>query len=629
MNRPPAPLPKGSIEFLNVWPNATVSCRLTIVHGQIAGLSPNTIAVTSRCKANSEADYPQFQVPVVEGYFKAVVPLSRGSNEVIFDTGSTVQTLVLNYKPILEDPPIHFVLLVAKDSPGMFDAPPGQPNTIPEAVRKLRLASYLMASFTQEQMSRNSCGMRTFRPFEAEEPCTVSAYDKYGASHKRWTTHVHVIKLDKTVAEVRDPDVAQQNSSAKRSGDLYGMAADALRTYGGPFTQGFSQAACIFLDTHWDPQRKLVLGHAALGGNAGNVRLAIFGSHGMHAWPSCLEELPTRFMDTTPTDTRVVANDANQSGTHWEALNVSMGAFMHEIGHLLGCPHEPSGVMLRGYLNWNRSFMACEAYSSREKRQCLTCARSQDEDYWHRLDICRFRYHPSFALPGEPPLISAKSIAYPMADGVGLTCPAGVYLVELRVKDETRAHFEFPLAQSVQVKLSDIEAALPSEFIKGRVDLVVHSPIMEQMTIEDVRDFIKHNVGPDGLMRSSIAGVQNGREQRVLLPDKPLRYARIHSGDALDGIEFIYEDDSSVLFGSRGGSPHTIETRGQELLGIAVRCGAWIDAGGIITTAGRSLMFGGSGGGTVELVPPPGRKIRGLMGWFTSWCVGLAILYDG
>jgi hypothetical protein len=38
-------------------------------------------------------------------------------------------------------------------------------------------------------------------------------------------------------------------------------------------------------------------------------------------------------MNNTPTDTRYVANDANESGSWWKALNIGMGAMVRKGMH--------------------------------------------------------------------------------------------------------------------------------------------------------------------------------------------------------------------------------------------------------------------------------------------------------
>ena len=78
---------------------------------------------------------------------------------------------------------------------------------------------------------------------------------------------------------------------------------------------------------------------------------------------------------------------------------------------------------------------------------------------------------------------------------------------------------------------------------------------------------------------------------------------RVYHGLALDGIEFMYEDSTSQLFGKRGGgkpSDFPLDTRrGELLLGFNLRAGLWIDGLQILTSLGRkSEWYGNPKGGS-------------------------------
>lgn len=576
--------------------------------------------------------FPGQRYPLSKGFFRALIPLERGDNAITFETDvpnapPQRKTLKLRYLPIDANPPVHFCLLLAKDSPEQFDALPDRVkreggNNLGTAVKKMRMAAYMTSAFTLEQMNRNKCGMRSYKPYSQVEPDTLSCRDM----SPRETAHIHIVRCNRTTAEIRDANIAQQNSSGKDTGALFGIAHDALKAYGEPFADGFVQAACVFLDGHWDPKQNLILGHAALGGGINNLKLAIFGSHAMWSWPTCLEDLSYACLDETKTDTRYVANDSNQSGTAWEALCVGMGAFQHEIGHLLGCPHEPSGVMLRGYLFWTRSFSALEAYSSRENRVVCRSPQPSDEDHWHRLDIMRFLHHPSFSLQNEPTRPSGKPMIYILNSGIVAQCPQGIYMVDFHVGGNSRNHREYDLVKELSLTLDDIRSAIPPEFRGKPIELHIHAAPMEQQDLKDVVKLIKLSKSKQC---SVTLGVENGNIKECSLPQgqSPV-LVRIYSGLALDGIEFIYPKGLSVLFGQKGGSPKDYPiANGDKFVGISLRVGAWVDAAGVITEHSRSPLWGGTGGGNVDLIPPNGYKFAGLKGWYGSWCNGIALKY--
>ncbi|KAI1039749.1 hypothetical protein LB505_004620 [Fusarium chuoi] len=73
--------------------------------------------------------------------------------------------------------------------------------------------------------------------------------------------------------------------------------------------------------------------------------------------------------------------------------------------------------MLRDYVVLNRTFVAREAYCTRTKSKG-GLALQADECGWHRLDCLRFRAHPSFRLPNDPPMSPDGSVqAFPVENG--------------------------------------------------------------------------------------------------------------------------------------------------------------------------------------------------------------------
>jgi hypothetical protein len=277
-------------------------------------------------------------------------------------------------------------------------------------------------------MYRQKMGRRTFR-FDEEWTSGTSNLRDIENGMMRSEAKIHVVRCSKTVAELRDMDLAQQNPNAKRNGDLYTIALDAVKDYFKPMPGQKQYVSVLLLDAHWDKAAKTITGHAALGGANEPLAMAIFGSQALQSYPSCLEEVVPAFTDCTPTDTKFVANDCNESGSNWEAANIGIGAHMHEVGHLFGCPHQATGIMLRDYVTLNRSFTSREPYSTRTKAKGGLVLQ-KDECAWNRLDCLRFRSHPCFALPGEPPKHLDDSVqAWPVDNGTVIVSPHPFYWV--------------------------------------------------------------------------------------------------------------------------------------------------------------------------------------------------------
>lgn len=387
------------------------------------------------------------------------------SNKFIIEQGE----LTLRYNPMPDNKPVHLCVIVGKDSKGSYDMPKykldrGEKATLETAIQRLKVAGRMMQAFTQDEFNRAELSNRTF-PFVEE---LTKSQLLFGKEKKASVTHsevkVHVLRSPKTMAEIRNPDYAQQNPEAKNKSWLFSHALELINESEliKPYKKNHTaiQCAVIYLDSKWDG--KLITAHAALGGGTNEIKLAIFGSHGLHAFPLTFPLITPSFMDDTVLSLNEVANDVNQCGTPWECLNICMGAFMHEIGHMLGSPHQISGVMLRDYVWWNRQFMTREVRCLRTNSQGQligTDGKFPRECHWNILDLTRFLYHGLFSIPSDlndPSFEKKNSTLMKPADNKSVpttytTAPgkvmfksvSGIYLVEFVGDDLTRHYLKF------------------------------------------------------------------------------------------------------------------------------------------------------------------------------------------
>ncbi|KAI9670117.1 MAG: hypothetical protein M1829_004845 [Trizodia sp. TS-e1964] len=615
--------------------------------------------------------FPPTNWPVYESHFKALVYLKPGPNRLRFDfispklpTNSTSNPthsswMNINMLPLVNSPPLQLVILLGKDSPGTFDAVPErvkrEGNGLDTAIRKFRMAAYLWQAFTGEQMYRNRFGRRCFRFEEEWQTGSLTARDRE-TGEMRNEAKIHIIRSDKTVKEIRDLDVAQQHDKATRKGFLFDIAMDAVRNHFHPAPGQKQYVSVLILDSHWDRSAGTIRGHAALGGGGGDLQLAIFGSQALQSYPTCIEEVVAAFSDCTRTDTNHVANDYGESGSNWEAANIGIGAHLHETGHLFGCPHQESGVMLRDYVRLNRTFVCREPYSTRTKAPGLRLCLPRDECAWHRLDCLRFRSHPCFRLPSDPPLNSDESVqVWPVESGnLMLTAASGIAFIELFVEGEELcgSHIEYgnesgngPVVLPRQVLLTeaDLRNRLPEQKRKKKLKIEVHSMGQGKYVVEDVGQLLSKlslsklpngKIGYRG-MKLGFSQQEGSRPQEIIFdtPTKLLRQIKIYHGYALDGLEFVYEDFSTQLFGKRGGkeggSEFSLDTRrGEVVMGFYLRAGLWIDGIEILTSLGRrSGVYGNANGGSGHtLIPPRGYSIVGIAGSSGAWVDGFSLI---
>ena len=566
--------------------------KVLLMYGQIGDPAQQALDGTVTICHHQDATFPPTTWPVCDSHFKVLVHLTPGPNRLRLDFISPKLSSAnasnpahsswsnINYLPLVSSPPLQLAILVAKDSPLTFDAVPEriqrEGNGLETAVRKFRMAAYLWQAFTGEQMYRNRFGRRCFRFEEEWQTGTLTLRDRE-TGQMRNEAKIHIIRTDKTVREIRDLDVAQQWAKASQKGELFSIALGAVRDHFRPNPQQRQYVSVLILDAHWDPEVGTIRGHAALGGGAGNIQLAIFGSQALQSYPSSIEEVVPAFSDCTRTDTRYVANDCNEGGSNWEAANIGIGAHLHETGHLLGCPHQASGIMLRDYVRLNRTFTCREPFSTRTKAPGLRLCLPKDECQWHRLDVLRFRLHPCFSLPQDPPLNADESVQVWAvgSSSVVVTAATGVAFIELFTEEELcHAHLEYMEGNTSsgpprQVSLSEIElrSRLPESKRNRRLKLEIHSAGQGNHTIEDFSQLVSKSSSvklPNGQLgfrgsRLGLSQMEGSRPEEVilgsvLLPTKLLIQVKVYHGFAVDGLEFVYEDFTSQLFGKRGGT---------------------------------------------------------------------------
>ena len=568
--------------------------KVLLLYGQIGETEQQPLDGTLTVNHHLDT-FPSTSWPVCDSQFKALVYLNPGPNRLRLDfTSPKLQAanssqpahsswLHVNFLPLVSTPPLQLVILLGKDSPTTFDAVPErirrEGNGLQTAIRKYRMAAYLWQAFTAEQMYRNGFGRRCFRFEEEWQTGSLTARD-IESGQMRNEAKIHIVRSQKTTKELRDLDIAQQYDKATHKGELFSIAMDAVKAHFQPIKGQKQYVAVLLLDAHWDVNAKAITGHAALGGRGDEIDLAIFGSQALQSYPSCIEDVPYALTDCTRTDINHVANDCNESGSNWEAANIGIGAHLHEVGHLFGCPHQESGVMLRDYVRFSRTFICREPFSTRTKSPGLRSWTKEDECNWHRLDVLRFRSHPCFRLPADIPSNCSNSVqVWPVDNGrIIITAQSGIAFLELFADGEDTCHAwrEFVASdadsrgppQQIIFGDADIQALLREEKKNKKLKIKVHSASGGEYTVQEYGQLkskeasIKMPNGKFGFQSSKLGfSQQRGTKSEMIILWSSLKQTTVlksiktYHGLALDGIEFCYEDSTSQLFGKRSGKP--------------------------------------------------------------------------
>lgn len=662
--------------------NESLSVPVYILKGKVSNKRDGVIGAFSDT-------YPSQFYKVTNGYFKLYLHLAKGLNKVQlqhlnggFRTNGYVEydpnqtpvdeiQIVLNYDPLddklFNQPKIHLCVLVGRDSQMVFDCPNDklfEGNGIQTAIRKLRVGGRLMQAFTMDEMSKNGLGKRCFR-FIEEECIGTTSYQDEMKQTIRSEIKIHIIPSKYSVSEIRDANYAQQNPKASDAGKLFSMAMEGLSNYGGPFANSATSstpalAAVMILDAHWDPRQNLILGHAALGGGNDQIKLAIFGSQGLHSWPMNWESVFKSFTDCTKLNTKEVANDCNECSQYWECLCVSLGAFMHEIGHSLGCPHQEHGVMLRDYVTMNRKFLTEEMACVRTRKGQWGPVMTKDEPGWHRLDMLRFLYHPAFALATDfsdqifKPSYSLINQGMKLPDGVNggptfsaldennllISSDTGVYLVEIHIGEWSRLHYEYcpqilggiGIQKSIKLDYNIIQSQLAPQWRNKPIKLEVLALGFGQRSIDNLKDYLISGSKPQSIgngmnaFKSDVFGLRSGNQSMAVV-NKQLKKIRVTHGYALDGVRFIFLDGTYTDFGNFKSHYSDFDLSSDEkVIGVVIRSGAWVDGIQFITNKKTSPAFGGQGGGANKFMVPKGQFL-GLYGEIGNWVNKIGVLY--
>lgn len=400
------------IQFTNITDKETIYQRCLLVigtcHDYASVPAPGAVEDFIAVKARDALHQPlgQQNWPVSQGTFRCLVMLQPGANRVEFQLHHRGQTttsarLTVLYQPLLQLPPLHLAILVAKDSPLLIDCPPAKRGaistahgTLDAAVLKLRMAAYMWQAMTAEDLRAKGLGRRCFRLDEEWGVDTTTLASSYlqsepGSSARMMgsVAKVHVVRSEKTVAELRDAD---ENRRVRHRRELQTCFEQALTRHGHPFV-GTTRpvVAGMFLDSHYSVEQGAVLAHVALGFHRSTgVSHAVYGSHTTYAWPRFLEEVPACLLDLTPTgDT--VGHDTCQCATMRDACFVGQGAMLEQVGYAFG-KAPPTDALSKGCIkDWGRVFVAQKGSENHEAK-------------WELMDALRIiATNEHFRLPGD------------------------------------------------------------------------------------------------------------------------------------------------------------------------------------------------------------------------------------
>jgi hypothetical protein len=497
-----------------------------------------------------------------------------------------------------------------------MDCPPaklgGVSNThssLDAAISKFRVAAYMWQALTAEDLRVKGLGRRSFR-LEEEWTTDTLSQQNLNSPAAGLVPKVHLIRTDKTVAELRDANLAQQNPSARQPDDLHKIFTNALLAHGAPFTSHAKPVvAGLILDAHYDlsiTPKPLILAHAALGSHDPNgLSLGIFGSHLAYSWPRFLEEVPSCLLDPTrPGDT--VGNDNGECNSMWQACAVGQGAFLHEVGHAFGADHT-EGIMRRGYSpDWPKAFLGGVRNAREEGGGALkpVTPETKHECRWDLRDVLKFRGLRHFWMPGDRELSKdAPTVTIDEGDDgtlesmyLDVKCEAGIARVVFS-NDVGKEMVEQQAFDAIPIKsLRYPRQQLSEKFGNTKKPLALEVAAMngQQYTIDNVWNLFKNRsyITVPGtkirLLKQSVSagarfeGDKNAWRWAVMLKKRDSEGKLVDAskidlrvGCVLDGAVVHYKDGETIPCGPRG-SPRDPHMGGHQARKLALPRGVEI-----------------------------------------------------
>ncbi|CAH0046371.1 unnamed protein product [Clonostachys solani] len=375
-----------------------------------------TVSVSAESERSTGGGRKQ-EWPMSRGCFKALVILNPGKNDIIVSNlavglttvGNRMSRLVkgqsawddnetdksqisVNYLPLTQTPPLHLAILVASDSPERMDCPPCKAGgiadhaTLEAAVKKLRMTAAMCQALLAEQMHAAGLGRRSFR-LELEDRIDTlrfeSMLDHRRSALYRSTIKVHVLRTDKTVAEIRRAEGTPNHN------ELLEIFTKALETEDGLFDPK-GVVAGLILDTSYDAGIDITSGHTSFAKHDPSSRsVGVIGSQLVYTWPRFSEEVAYCLMD-------IVGNDFNVRTTNWASCAMSQGSFFEKIGHAFGIPLEAAFVKLGHWQDWPKRFLPV---SPTKGEGLLTIGDATFHWEWSFEDQLRLLGQRHFALP--------------------------------------------------------------------------------------------------------------------------------------------------------------------------------------------------------------------------------------
>ncbi|KAF9690702.1 hypothetical protein EKO04_011475 [Ascochyta lentis] len=603
-----------TLQLTNIEDGETIHQRCLLITGTCtSNVSEDYVSIKTAGSNNLEV-FPEQTWPIHSGHFKALVMLSPGPNtlKVVHMQQNEQKAwikIALQYFPLLQYPPLHLAIMVAKDSPLLMDCPPQKAgglssahSDLSAAIEKFRMTAYMWQAMTAEDMRVKGLGRRTFRLEEEWTTDTVSR-DFINAKHSehhacdtedaiRSTAKVNVVKSSKTKKEILYAE--GKDTTPTSNNELFEIFLDALAAHGGQFdTLSSPVVAGLILDAHYNKCTEQAFGHVGIGRhNYSGISLGTFGSHLTYSWPRFTEEV-----NSCLTDTRVPgAKVSNGKSTIWESCAFGQSSFLSAVGLAFGV-NRNSHNEHQAAQDWRNHFMPGVVNSNEltEEQTMTDCAT------WDLKDALNLRLSPHFLLPSDKHFTDEERTSEPVVEPKFTENEQGELDAILRIRSPVGI---------ARISFNEVHECTPS----------INSPASER---DYTQDELEQRFNRSQPLRLDVLGF-NGKELTIndvwktlsvktfiRIPGTSIRlFKRSVYTDAVESNPRENMCEWAQLLKERGadGNIHRATS-------IDLRVGCWWDGGvvqyadghkshwGPMRTGGLEHHFGGHASQTIDLPP--------------------------
>ncbi|KAI5636310.1 putative peptidase family domain-containing protein [Phthorimaea operculella] len=335
--------PSSSIFVTNLQNGDTVNYSLIIIKGLITRNNSNN-QDKLLCTVKNNGTQKTSQWNVHNGEFKVLVELQRGENVIELEyTEQQHRTLLLDYTPRKTNLRVTPVYIVCQGHDGCFQSPPDIDDSIESACARISIGAKLIQSVTAEKLYESGVGRKTFQLEHEVNPKKPECI---------------VFRSSLNVNKARKMKQAELWAHFGRELMLSDLGSNERKFLGFISCTRFKGTDVDKPMTH-DEIVAMTEAYAALGGGG----LALFGTACLYTWPTTIEEIIPKFLDSTPVNSRRFMDDSGYRGTLGGCFATTLGSVFHELGHTFDLGHTKDGIMGRGFDNIDRVFLVGEKRS--------------------------------------------------------------------------------------------------------------------------------------------------------------------------------------------------------------------------------------------------------------------------